>query len=571
MVPEIKLVSESTVVLVDHMGDDKRVVDAARVSTGKNDEVSEFNAERDSKLIQYLMKNQHETPFEKIVFEFHVKTPLFVTRQVMRHRIGCLPDYTKIKLTNGKEVKSMRLDKLYRLWNLPPDVHIPGLEKEIRTERENIKQSSIRSVDELTGKVTLTYVRDIVFKGEQEVFRFVLSNGTTFDATLTHRVLTEIGWRTLERALAEDLTIAAVSRFSEQKDDIHYDIEFWKKDRGHKDYKDDAWVKVESKRTIKRRIRNEKDEWIDVLTIINWDAYEVHPRGWIRGIGETDKPTGNRQWMDNRGHNRRGHHKGVAVTHAFVGGRYKMVKVHILVAKAFIPQIDKDKDLVCHIDDNTQDNHVENLKWGDAKSNHADAKANDIDSSLKMHFLTIDHKESLGMMPTYDIEVDNGTGQHNFLVNDVVVHNSFNEMSGRYRKLEMEFYLPEELRLQGQEGTKQGSHTDWDFSNSLQHAQLQQRMIESYTESAKVYDELMGANVANEISRLVLPVSMMTEFYWTINARALFNFLQLRLDAHAQKEIQELAQKIENIVKPLIPHTYAAFEKHILKRGIENE
>lgn len=70
--------------LVDMMGDDNRVLDAARVSTG----ASSKGEEKDRQLVYYLMKEKHFTPFEKIVFEFHISCPFFIARQWMRHRIG---------------------------------------------------------------------------------------------------------------------------------------------------------------------------------------------------------------------------------------------------------------------------------------------------------------------------------------------------------------------------------------------------------------------------------------------------------------------------------------------------
>ena len=70
--------------LVDRMGDDMSVVRAARVSYG-----NESKGEKaDEKLIHYLMKHNHGTPFEHIVFTFHIKCPIFVARQWVRHRIG---------------------------------------------------------------------------------------------------------------------------------------------------------------------------------------------------------------------------------------------------------------------------------------------------------------------------------------------------------------------------------------------------------------------------------------------------------------------------------------------------
>lgn len=73
------------VILLEHLGSDARVVDAARVSTGTKTGV---DAERDRNLIFFLMENKHGTPFEHVVFQFAIKCPLFVARQWMRHRIA---------------------------------------------------------------------------------------------------------------------------------------------------------------------------------------------------------------------------------------------------------------------------------------------------------------------------------------------------------------------------------------------------------------------------------------------------------------------------------------------------
>lgn len=70
--------------LIDSIGDDKSIVNAARVSySGDNEERPEA---RDRKLIRYLLKNHHTSPFEHVMFTFHVKAPIFVARQWMRHR-----------------------------------------------------------------------------------------------------------------------------------------------------------------------------------------------------------------------------------------------------------------------------------------------------------------------------------------------------------------------------------------------------------------------------------------------------------------------------------------------------
>lgn len=79
----IKVLDHGYVRLVDSMGDDKRIVDCARVSHDNDKQPPHL---RDAKLILYLLKNHHTSPFEHVIFTFEVKAPLFVFRQWHRHR-----------------------------------------------------------------------------------------------------------------------------------------------------------------------------------------------------------------------------------------------------------------------------------------------------------------------------------------------------------------------------------------------------------------------------------------------------------------------------------------------------
>ena len=75
--------SDVTVELVDHMGDIQRIAAAARVSTGTTGTDTE-----NAGLIRYLYNNRHASPFEHVVFTFRVEAPIFVTREMLRHRVG---------------------------------------------------------------------------------------------------------------------------------------------------------------------------------------------------------------------------------------------------------------------------------------------------------------------------------------------------------------------------------------------------------------------------------------------------------------------------------------------------
>ena len=74
------------VTLVDHMGSDLSVVNAARVSFAKVHE--EFKEPADTKLINYLAKHNHWSPFGHATMQFHIKAPVFVARQLVKHQIG---------------------------------------------------------------------------------------------------------------------------------------------------------------------------------------------------------------------------------------------------------------------------------------------------------------------------------------------------------------------------------------------------------------------------------------------------------------------------------------------------
>lgn len=80
---KVQLLNDGFVSLVDRMGNDYSVLRSARVSTGSDVVKGEV---KDRGLIRYLYRNNHRTPFEQVVFTFHMKSPLFVNQQLLRHR-----------------------------------------------------------------------------------------------------------------------------------------------------------------------------------------------------------------------------------------------------------------------------------------------------------------------------------------------------------------------------------------------------------------------------------------------------------------------------------------------------
>lgn len=141
---------------------------------------------------------------------------------------------------------------------------------------------------------------------------------------------------------------------------------------------------------------------------------------------------------------------------------------------------------------------------------------------------------------------------------------SYNEESGRYKVLEPEFYIPPRERKLQQIG-KVG-HYEFVAGTNLQYALLT-TTLRRHCESAYTdYLQLLQNNIAKEVARIVLPVNIYSSAYVTMNARALMNFLSLRVSAedskypsYPQREIEMVGEAYEEIFSTIMPITYQAF------------
>ena len=134
---------------------------------------------------------------------------------------------------------------------------------------------------------------------------------------------------------------------------------------------------------------------------------------------------------------------------------------------------------------------------------------------------------------------------------------SFNEFSMRYAKATDDFYVPAPEDVRTQVG-KPGAYTFETVAPEL--AESTRETFESiYRTAYAAYEELVEAGVAREIARCVLPVGAYTEFFWTVNARALMNFVSLRAAETAQREIRAYAEAVESFLAEKMPVTYDAF------------
>ena len=132
---------------------------------------------------------------------------------------------------------------------------------------------------------------------------------------------------------------------------------------------------------------------------------------------------------------------------------------------------------------------------------------------------------------------------------------SYNEWSGRYSKMEAEFYVPEFVRTQV---GKPGAYTFEPVDEETREA-AQREIEENAARAFEAYERLLEQDVAKEVARSVLPLSTYTKYYWSCNPRSLMHFCGLRNHEAAQFEIREYAAAAESFLEQLMPITHAAF------------
>jgi thymidylate synthase (FAD) len=140
---KIDVLDHGFVSLVDSMGDDAAIVQAARVSYGEGT----TNKRRDKALIRYLMRMRHTSPFEMVEFKFHCKMPIFCARQWVRHRTASLNEYSG------------------RYSEMPEECYVPELDRIQTQDTVNHQSSSGKEVEHAYK------IKSVIAHEQKESFR----------------------------------------------------------------------------------------------------------------------------------------------------------------------------------------------------------------------------------------------------------------------------------------------------------------------------------------------------------------------------------------------------------------
>ena len=174
----------------------------------------------------------------------------------------------------------------------------------------------------------------------------------------------------------------------------------------------------------------------------------------------------------------------------------------------------------------------------------------------KATLVRIKHFEFVGERETYDIEVEGP--YHNFVANGIVTHNSINEYSGRYSLMPLLFYSPDPGSFSLQ-STSNNQGREEDAAPERLYRDAIRQWEDVRASASRAYTWMVEEDVARELARIDLPLSTYTQWYWKIDLHNLLHFLTLRVDDHAQWEIQEFGRVMAGMLKRVAPMSFEAW------------
>lgn len=474
--------SNMTVQLVDYMGNEKRIRDAAKISTLAYKTFEEDNDP--ARFVAWLFREGHGSPFEHPVLTFYLEVPIFVSRQLVKYRHSCLAGDTLVyfESENG-----------HGYWKSIAD-HWDDWHNGIKTESKlgtpfrrhlpSVRNATVRSINEKTLRKELSSVNDVVKSGEKEVFAVHSTSGQSVTASADHLFYTPKGWRRLKEMKVGD--------------------EVYFQGRGF------PGVTPET-RAVPNGLR---------VAICAWSrsklAYLQERDGMACAKCNTIPDT-------------------YTVDH--------VVPVAADIEKALLVS---NLQLLCPDCDREKTSREQALRDSSRMS------------PVAVRAEAITSIESRGVQMTYDLCLD--APHHNFFANGYVVHNSINEVSGRYAVLGDTFYVPDSVRPLAQVGDT-GAYI---FEQGTDEARtVTEATFRSASENAWAdYESLLDHGVAKEVSRMVLPVNVYSQMVVTANLREWLHIVAQRANeapSHGQYEIAMVADQVGLVLQERFPNVWRSF------------
>ena len=458
-----------------------------------------------------------------------------------------------------------------------------------RDARWRVRKMRVRVLNEESREFTHGHICDVIEKGVQPVYRLTLEDGKQITLTENHRLLTDRGWARMREAVGlvgagADARMSVVCNLLVNGIPVHQDPSWLRERRAEgRSVQEIAEAAGCSYHTVRKWLkRHELSFQPDERSHVAWNkgkgGYRTnlrHTEEHLAAIRRARSGSASNFWRGGTSSDRATIaawttaqapkvHGQYGYTCQDCGRRGGRLFAHHIAPVWLEPARSRDVgNLISLCEECHRAVHRTRDSELDFMRRFADrlGAIEDIDVPSRRGFTLTAHPvrviaiQYVGLRNTYDLAIEGPW--HNFVANGIVVHNSFNEFSMRYAKATDDFYVPEPEDVRSQVG-KPGAYSFEPVTDEL--AEETREEIEAlYKEAYATYARLVEKGVARELARAVIPVGAYTQFYWTVNARALMNFVSLRNAEFAQREIRRYAEAVERFFAEKMPVTHAAF------------
>lgn len=534
---EIVLKSDIDVTLINKMGADSTLAMAAWVSTSSEDGLKRAIQKPEDVVgvINYLMKHRHGTPFEHSCLQFYIRAPIFVWREWHRHRIGmCLAGDTKITL--GSWTRTRTIAEIYRNWHegVPdsrPFKNGQGICFDSQTRKWRVQVKKDNKTLSLGRFKTYEEALETRKQWDQENPTFRIRHLPSC-VNLKARVLNEDSHLFTTGIMADVYKSGIKEVYSVTTEKGHN----LKASRDHRILTQDGWATVSELKIGDR---------IAVAGKRSKFAERQIPPALRNGIGVWTSMQRNRLIREED--------KCYICNFKFL--RNDLCLDHVIPVTSDISKALDISNLkpICNKCHRIKTNGEQKL-----------ARRGCVAGSKFVKL--IETPKLVGEEMTYDIEMEGP--YHNFVANKIVVHNSYNEESARYKTLDPVFYVANPERPSKKIENWKPGRPKFTLDKDLNET-VNRRNIEVYKIAYNNYLANLNDGCDPGFARNCLPVGIYSACWFTCNPRSLMHFLSLRTHekeaafvSYPLYEIELAARTIEKIFAEHWPITYQAFNKN---------
>lgn len=522
-----------------------------------------------SRLISYLLRNKHFSPFEMVGACVEINTTRDIARQILRHRSFhfqefCVAGSTNItlELPNGEKrgkraAYTRTIEHLYKL-------------------QESVKKmpSGVRVYDEVSKTFKRVAIKEVFKTGVKPIYRVTLDNGRFVDATKEHKFFTDSGWSTLEDAVGLVMKAgrAAITKdvaFACNGVPAYQSLE-WMQSAKEKAISNGTglhgiaelagctthtvrkWLKKLGLQFTKKEVASYTEIWNKGLKGYSWGKHSLETIEKMRASAK--KGAESNLW---RGGVDRGERLKIADwcnahrAEFLKKANYQCVKcgssnkleLHHIDPVYSHPERAYDKENIEVLCESCHDN-VHGLA-GHHKTWRDKSKGN----TLTIHWSKVVSVEYLGEQMTYDMEVDHES--HNYVANGIVTHNS-----QRYADAsQLGDMVERECRLQ--DAKNRQNSLDTDDNNLMSEFDSAQRIV--WGTAALLYQRALSQGIAKEQARALLPEGLTpSRMYMHGTLRDWIHYIEVRTDPSTQKEHRLIAEEIKQVLSDVYPQVFAA-------------